>query len=768
MKTIRAVSAVTLSLVAFSAVAQETVRSVATRSSHAVKSSPIRTQDFYPKIDATYSPYLAEPENPMGRLEIGPTNNLKPGGLLKESRGAKKSYFPAIDMTGWYPPDCTLGVGTTHIVATVNSSIAFFNKAGTKQFQQTLDTFFAGLRDTSFLFDPKVFWDRIHQRFVMIVPEKAAPFSNILMAVSDDADPNGTWHRYKFDVVISENNATYWLDYPGYGYNKDSFIISGNMFRLTGDVNTTPSWAGVQFLYVPVTPTLTGAAVTPFKDRDVNSGTVQIAEMIDPNVDKVFGINTWNTARLGFYAFQNLTTTPTWTRTLITIPAFNWPSRQANSTNGKTLDSLDGRIYNASWRNGKLVAAHTITSGNLAARWYEINTNSWPTSGSPSLSQSGNVSGADDYHMPAISQNVWGDIGMIFTRSSSSITADLMYSARYSTDAAGTMGAPVLLENSAGNSYGLERWGDYFKMEVDPVDDTTFWGIGMTVNAGNNWRTSIYSWSLAVPVSGQIKQNSVGVPGVVVRVEDAGGNLITSATTDSNGDYSVNVGAGTWTLRPTHNDKLFFPSTKSVTTPPAASTQNFTAGNIGPISIVFEYGAVVYSDQSRRGVLGLNIETPVQRDIAMSDNSFKLTSPVKVTVPAGIRQKEFFVYGVTVTSDTLVTVTATHQGLTATGNITVRAKPVLTGFSLPATIKGGRGVTGTVSTDKPAIAPMKLDILSSDTGLATVSPSATSMPNGMSTKSFYVKTFPVATTQQVTITANFYGSTVTHNLSVTP
>jgi len=100
LKTIRAVSAITLSLVALSAVAQETVRSVATRSPHAVKSSPIRTQDFYPKIDATYSPYLAEPENPMGRLEVGPTNNLKPGGLLKESRGAKKSNFPAIRLTG--------------------------------------------------------------------------------------------------------------------------------------------------------------------------------------------------------------------------------------------------------------------------------------------------------------------------------------------------------------------------------------------------------------------------------------------------------------------------------------------------------------------------------------------------------------------------------------------------------------------------------------------------------------------------------------------
>lgn len=766
MKLIRAIGAITLSLVAMGAVAQETVRGTAVGSLKGIKSSPIRTQDFFPAIDNTFSPYLAEPENPMGRLEIGPTNNLRAGGLLKESRGINGPQFPAIDMTGWYPPDCTLGVGTTHIVATVNSSIAFFTRAGVKQSQQTLDTFFSGLRDTSFLFDPKVFWDRIHQRFIMIVPEKDATHSNILMAVSDDADPNGTWHRYKFNAIITETDGTkYWLDYPGYGYNKDAVVISGNMFKLSGPGG---GWAGVQFLVIPMSTILTGAATTATILRDVNSGTVQIAEMIDPTVDKIFACNTWNTARLGIYAFTNLTTAPAWNRVLLTIPTFTYPSRQANSTSGKTLDSLDGRLYNASWRNGKLVAAHTISSTNLAARWYEINTNSWPTSGSPSLSQSGNVSGTDDYHMPAISQNAWGDIGMIFTRSSTSITADLMYSARYSSDAAGTMGAPVLLESSANNNYGLGRWGDYFKVEVDPVDDTTFWGIGMTVNSGNNWRTSIYSWSLAVPVSGQIKQDSVGVPGVVVRIEDGSGNLQTTATTDASGNYTANVGAGTWTIRPTHNDKYFFPSTKTVTTPPGAATQNFTAANIGPISIVFEYGAVVYSDQSRRGVLGLNVETPVTRDITMSDNSFKLTSPVKVTVPAGIRQKEFFVYGVTVTSDTLVTVTATHQGLTATGNITVRAKPVLTGITLGSTVKGGRGLSGSVSTDKPAIAPMKLDILSSNTAVATVSPSLTSMPNGASTKNFYVKTFPVATTTQVTITANFYGSTATHVLTVTP
>jgi hypothetical protein len=54
-----------------------------------------------------------------------------------------------------------------------------------------------------------------------------------------------------------------------------------------------------------------------------------------------------------------------------------------------------------------------------------------------------------------------------------------------------------VLVTSTGNNYNQGRWGDYFGIEVDPVDDETFWGTAMVVRADNNWQTHIMSWNVS-------------------------------------------------------------------------------------------------------------------------------------------------------------------------------------------------------------------------------------------------------------------------------
>ncbi|MEQ1822846.1 MAG: LamG-like jellyroll fold domain-containing protein [Fimbriimonadaceae bacterium] len=269
-------------------------------------------------------------------------------------------------------------------------------------------------------------------------------------------------------------------------------------------------------------------------------------------------------------------------------------------------------------------------------------------------------------------------------------------------------------------------------------------------------------------IKGRITQNSVGVAGAVVNIKQ-GSTIVGTATTDVYGDYTAgSLEPGSYTIQPTHNDKIFFPSTKDVTIAPDAYNQNFVAANIGPVSVSFQY-PVVYSDQSRQGTVGLNTTSAVNRVVNLSDNSFKLTTPLTMTVPAGQQNANFFVYGVPVVVDTLVTVTANCQGINASNTITVRPKPALTTMNLAmTTIKGGRGLTGNVSIDKPAIGTMALYLSSDTPSVATISPTNTAMTNGVSAKNFYCKTFPVVSTQLVTFTATFYGSTTTKQLTVTP
>ncbi|MEQ1822804.1 MAG: SdrD B-like domain-containing protein [Fimbriimonadaceae bacterium] len=302
------------------------------------------------------------------------------------------------------------------------------------------------------------------------------------------------------------------------------------------------------------------------------------------------------------------------------------------------------------------------------------------------------------------------------------------------------------------------------------ISDLEINAAGTELYAGTYGR-GIWKVALDQPVrtiSGRITQSSAGVNGVTVNIKQ-GTTVVTTTTTDSNGDYTAGVlASGTYTIEPTHNDKIFFPSTKTVTVPPDATNQNFTAGNIGPVSLTFQY-PVVYSDQSRQASITLNAITPVNRVVNLTDNSTKLTTPLTMTVIAGQQTGTFFVYGVTVAADTLVTVTASAQGLSVPNTITVRAKPVLNAFNLAqTTIKGGRGVSGSVTIDKPSVGTMALYLSSDNTGVSTISPTNTSYTNGVSSKSVYCRTFPVASNQLVTFTATFYGSTITKQLTVTP
>ena len=58
------------------------------------------------------------------------------------------------------------------------------------------------------------------------------------------------------------------------------------------------------------------------------------------------------------------------------------------------------------------------------------------------------------------------------------------------------MGTPEVVVESETGADG--RWGDYFDLTVDPVDDTTFWYIGEWATSGG-WQTWIGSFIITEP-----------------------------------------------------------------------------------------------------------------------------------------------------------------------------------------------------------------------------------------------------------------------------
>lgn len=413
--------------------------------------------------------------------------------------------FEAISQTGWNPPDPTLAVGPTHIVETVNTSIAFFDKSGNQTFSARLGNdgspgFFEDVgASSSFVFDPKCFYDQKTGRFVVIALEQVGETESwIDIAISDDSDPNGIWYKYRGFSVIQVGNDNYWVDYPGLGSDDNAFYITANLFYLNGPDGD--GFGGQLFRIYDKAPMLVGDPVVVTDIAPDNGASLQVAQMFGPSPQCYF-LSRASSTSLRVWTINDPLGSPSVQRVAVSgLDSATGPSQDAPNPGGGTLSTLDGRLMNVHYRDGNLYTAHAIDGdpGITVARWYHIDVNGWPSSGSdPSLAQQGEISGSSGQHhfYPAIYSDQFNNVGMVMSRSSSSEFASVQVAGRVPTDPLGTMSTPIQL--AIGDTGADGRWGDYLDIAIDPNDDTTFWIMGM-YRKDFGWQTYIDSFTLSV------------------------------------------------------------------------------------------------------------------------------------------------------------------------------------------------------------------------------------------------------------------------------
>jgi len=409
--------------------------------------------------------------------------------------------FDAIPQTGWAPPDPTLAVGPNHIVETVNQAIAFYTKDGTQQFSAPLGSpgspgFFEGQGAGNFTFDPKVFYDQKAERFVVTVLEVyGSTEAYIDIAVSDDSDPNGVWHKYRTWAVIDISGTTYWVDYPGFGFDDDAFYVTSNLFKLSGPGS---GFGGVLVRAFAKEPLLSGQPAA-FFDLQANAGSMQAAQMNGDAPNPYFVTRSGNNA-LRLWTVTNPLSAPNLSSFNVTgLASASGPSNGAPNLDGGTLGTSDGRLMNIHWRDGDLYTTHAIRAGDgtTRARWYHVATNGWPSGGNPALVQQGNIDQPGDYYFfPAIASDKFGRVGMVMAHSSPSVYASVQVAGREPTDPLGQMSDP--LELAIGDRGYSGRWGDYFDIAIDPNDDRTFWVVGQYATTFG-WQTWIGSFLVGCP-----------------------------------------------------------------------------------------------------------------------------------------------------------------------------------------------------------------------------------------------------------------------------
>jgi hypothetical protein len=99
--------------------------------------------------------------------------------------------------------------------------------------------------------------------------------------------------------------------------------------------------------------------------------------------------------------------------------------------------------------------------------------------------------------MGSIAMDKTGDIALGYSVSSGSVFPSIRYTGRVPTDAPGTMEAEnSIFAGSFSQTGSLHRWGDYSAMQIDPVDDCTFWYTNeyYATTGSFNWATRIGSF----------------------------------------------------------------------------------------------------------------------------------------------------------------------------------------------------------------------------------------------------------------------------------
>jgi hypothetical protein len=460
------------------------------------------------------------------------------------------------------PPDPVGDVGPNHYVEMVNLVFAVYDKTGNRLLGPvdtgTLWAGFAVPDCTDPSGDPIVLYDQTTDRWILSqfttrgLDDPSLPFYNCV-AVSQTGDPTGAYFRYAFITQADTADGGFFFpDYPKYGVWRDSYVLTTRDFGTDDEYGISvygleknkmvagdPKARAVQFFLdsnvVPLN--LIGDGLLP-ADLDGNTkpkadtpipivGTQDDGAAYGATVDalNIWDLDVkWRSTPSASITFRgSLPVAPFDSIFPCGVVPGSPPPNQPNArdclpqpgiTNGSQyLDILSYRqrpTWRLAYRNAgayeTLVTNQSVEAapGIAGVRWYELRR----TGGTYTVHQQGTYAPGDGVHrwMGSAAMDKNGNIALGYSVVNGvNVFPGIRYTARLAGDPLGSMGSQG--EGTVINGSGVQttvnsRWGDYTSLNVDPVDDCTFWYVNEYYTAAGQasspagWQTRIASFRL--------------------------------------------------------------------------------------------------------------------------------------------------------------------------------------------------------------------------------------------------------------------------------
>jgi hypothetical protein len=478
-------------------------------------------------------------------------NNNVPGKALGRGRPQVFSNFEGLsnqdnfNLFGFRvnPPDPVGDVGPFHYVEMINLAVAVYDKAGSLVMGPlAIGDLWAGfpVEDcTDPSGDPIVVYDQLVNRWILsqfttrFTPNPQEDRFYNCVAVSKTPDPTGEYYRYAFPT------GNFFPDYPKYGVWTDTYILTTREFGPTVEygigvyalekaamISGKPKARAVQFFldYTEVPLPLIGDGLLPAdidgRRRPRNGAPAPILGTQDDNYGygaAFDAINVWEltvqwtsrpraslelAAQLPVAEFDSAFPCAPTARDCLPQPGITNPAQ--------FLDVLSYRqrpTHRLAYRNfgthEALVTNQSVEArpGVAGVRWYEVRR----VNGTYSVHQQGTYAPDDGVHrwMGSAAMDRDGNIAVGYSVVNGvDVYPGIRYTGRLADDPLGQM---TLSEGTIVDGTGVQltvnsRWGDYTSLNVDPVDDCTFWYVNEYYTAEGQasslagWQTRIASF----------------------------------------------------------------------------------------------------------------------------------------------------------------------------------------------------------------------------------------------------------------------------------
>ena len=444
------------------------------------------------------------------------------------------------------PPDNDGDVGPNHYVELINLILGVFDKSGNKLLGPVdigslwADFEIPDCTDPSG--DPIVLYDQIEDRWLLTqfttsgLFDPTKPFWNCV-AISTTGDPTGSYYRYAFET----ENFQFFPDYPKYGVWTNTYVLTTREFGPTVEygigiyaleknkmVNGESARAVSFFLdgSDPAILPLIGDGLLPAdidgKQKPKADAAIPIVGTQDdggPYGATFDALNIWDLkvmwrsnptasltlkTQLPTAAFDSIFPCAPGSRDCLPQPGITDPTQYLD-----TLSYRQRPTWRLAYRNFKgyeaLVTNQSVEAlpGIAGVRWYEIRR----TGGVYSLYQQGTYAPNDGVHrwMGSIAMDKKGNIALGFSVvNGTDVFPGIRYTGRLASDPLGEMsqGEGVIINGTGVQTNTNSRWGDYTSMNVDSVDDCTFWYVNEYYtlegqeSSSVGWQTRIASFQL--------------------------------------------------------------------------------------------------------------------------------------------------------------------------------------------------------------------------------------------------------------------------------